>query len=1265
MNNKNNASQTLFRFVSLRNPQLTETKEDNLGFIHRPETISGTFDAAISSVMTGTALQKIRYMESATEAFSLQSFKSEKQIQESGYSELFSIGKKIAKQEILDDAEINLATQKFNNLDNTSLTNLWDNLIYQVVTQKDFYVKEAVVNVLKALHLGKVNQMTPTDELKKLNGDDLNAKSLDARVVLPIVLFGDGSNSSSNINFSNSFTVGKSAISDDIIYTTDLPNAVQEKLKWEGEKITEISTLSQEKGNLEQLKLELEKIQKSYYKIKNKRYDKAYQDYLAKYQEEINDYNRRLEEVEAQIKEDTPEEEIRALYADLGEMNVPPFDFTYKAELNFEDFTGKLSLESLYSFVSIFTEPLDGQKPDTGYDYSNMSVLSDRQLKLGEATVAISEEYDTYLEVFEKLNEEISLKTQSLFAKSPLQEQIYANLGGVLIPINNSTSENTTQTINRSYYLQANYHPEYSRAPGYVTFYYQAENNSWGLSSAKIVAVTEDGNYEENFSNISISNNKVMLPPFLMDNFKTAIRSLKIQIYFNNGEEATLDLSNITINQPYTGILYTERIKGETENPTTGTSDPKPGNFMPKHFGIKRLGIADYLKVVQSTHAYVPGEVTHIENVMAKEFKQKSTRRLRKSEIQTTTSKSTEREALSDTTSTSRNDLQTEVANVIQQNTAAEAHFRYGGESFEVGGSFASNNSKENSTRQAISKSQEITEKATERILTKVSEERIEKIIEEFEENNAHGFDNRNGEEHVVGVYRWVDKKMKNQIFNYGKRNMFEFMIPEPAKLHRLATFASKETINQPIDPRKAPEPHGMKDASASDDFKLKYWADYYNITLDDTIKKDLIVSHKVVGSPQSEGNGQFSDTDFIIPDDYTGKNASILWSTTRQRKRSGVFQGNYIMASAIRFSNLVGGDYYFSDRNDGMGGTQTIGALNLNGTNQFKVSGGNISQFSFNINVKCSLSDSYLSKWRKEQFDRIIEAYEAAYANFLEKQKEAEEKAKEEVEKNAQKLGNFYRDMERVTIKHNCIAYLLQDYLNLKTLGQNLTNNAETMDKFSVLLGEDLDQYTALAKFLEQAFEWTIMDYTFYPYYWANRKEWQKMYLSESTDPLFRSFLQAGMARVVVTVNPGFEDAVQFFMCTGKIWNDGEVPVIGDPLYMSIVDEMREPLGVKQGKAWITTLPTSLTILQDDAAGLKTDTALPFTQENPDDFEVPGDVVIETDFKLTGAQLNSGDDKFVDNIELNNGFLQLTTDDNPKEIVAQIPLADLKQALQ
>ncbi|MDR2205208.1 MAG: hypothetical protein LBE36_03500 [Flavobacteriaceae bacterium] len=41
----------------------------------------------------------------------------------------------------------------------------------------------------------------------------------------------------------------------------------------------------------------------------------------------------------------------------------------------------------------------------------------------------------------------------------------------------------------------------------------------------------------------------------------------------------------------------------------------------------------------------------------------------------------------------------------------------------------------------------------------------------------------------------------------------------------------------------------------------------------------------------------------------------------------------------------------------------------------------------------------------------------------------------------------------------------------------------------------------------MEQAFEWEIMDYTFYPYYWGGRKMWKDMYLSENMDPFSEVF--------------------------------------------------------------------------------------------------------------------------------------------------------------
>jgi len=1254
MNTNNNASQTLFRFVSLRNPQLTETQTDNLGFIHRPTDISSFFSNQVSE--TDSALAKFQSMERAAKSFTT-ALAKESQV-ESAFPEALKLGRKIAKREHLSDQDKNDSVTIYDSITKEQYESLWDNLMFQTVMQSDFYVKEAIIHVLKAIHLGYVRQLSPTEELKKINGEDLMAKAQEAKVVLPVRFFGDGTdNSGSTLVTNRSFTVGRSAVaSDDAINAQQLPVAIQEQLKTEGEKISELSGISLEKQSLEKLKTELEKTQKAYYKIKNKAYETAYKEYLGKYQSEIDEYNRKLEEIEAKITEETSEEEIRAWYAELGELNVPPFTFEYRDELNFEDFKAKLSLESLKLFVAIFTDANDKE-----LDFSSINVISDRQLQLGEVTVSMNDEIDTYAEVFEELNERLSIQTQFLFERTSLNERVYANLGGVLIPVSNSANT-LSNIIPRTYYLKAN---QQSGSNSYVTFYYQAESNTWGTASAKIYAVTDFNTYEETYSNISVAGNKVTFPSMLINKFGKVIRTLRIKIFFNNGEEANLEFSGFAMDEPYTGILYTERAKQEIENPSEPGTTPKPGTFIPKHFGVKRLGIADYLKVVQSTHAYVPGEVTHIENVMAKEFKQKSTRRLRRSEIQTTTSKSTERESLSDTTTTSRNDLQSEVANVIQQETNAQAYFRYGGGNkvpYEVGGSFATNNAKENSTRQAIAKSQEITEKATERILTKVAEERIEKIIEEFEENNAHGFDNRNGDKHVVGVYRWVDKKMKNQIYNYGKRTMFEFMIPEPAKLHRLATVFTKTptTFIEPVDPRKAPEPKRMSDPKSATEELIRYWADIYKVQLTALPDKNVTVKQgQIYEKPNTRNNFGPLTRLMQIPQNYVGKSGSIDFILVRESS---------LHNSDAYCTNFTGGDFPLNFGGSSNSGRRTFSGTYVKNDTVFSFRGRNLESCEYNIIFNCELSDEFMYVWKQESFTAIIQAYEAAYADFLERQKEAEEKAKaeEEEQKSKVQVSNFYREMERVIIKHNCIAFLLQDYLNNNTLGnRDLTNKAQSMKEFSIILDENLDQYAALAKFLEQAFEWTIMDYTFYPYYWASRDEWQTMYLSESTDPLFRNFLQSGMARVIVTVNPGFEDAVQFFMTTGRIWNGGEVPVIGDPMYMSIVDEMREPLGLKQGKAWITTLPTSLNILQEDSVGLKTLTALPFTQENPDEFEVPSDVVTETEFSIVNSQLNSGSDKFVDNMELNKGFLQLTTDDSPKEIIAQIPLSDLKQALQ
>jgi hypothetical protein len=576
--------------------------------------------------------------------------------------------------------------------------------------------------------------------------------------------------------------------------------------------------------------------------------------------------------------------------------------------------------------------------------------------------------------------------------------------------------------------------------------------------------------------------------------------------------------------------------------------------------------------------------------------------------------------------------MQTEVVKELEKQKSFQAHANYSKDTkiwkIDLGTSFATNNSQFNSNRQAVTKSQEITERAMERVQSKITEERIMKIIQEVSLTNVHEFDNRGGTsgtpQHITGVYRWVDKKMKNQIFNYGKRTMFEFMIPEPAKLHTLA-YKNVDTLKAPVDPRKAPAPHTMANVTNATKALLEYWANIYGVTLtEEPQNKQQIINAN--GSPQNEGSGRFFDSNFEITENYIAKSAVIDWYYTKQRHRSGFFQGNNVLTAHFSCSNLKGGGIYTNTQNSSRGGSTNVVDLNISDTFNYTVDGSNIGNFSVALKLACQPKPELLNAWKLENFNAIIEAYKAEYDAYkVEKANiEAERKANEENQKESQ--SNFYRIIEGDVIKHNCIAYLLQN--NGNALGVDFTSG-DTMETFKVALSDDLDKYTSTAKFLEQAFEWSIMDYTFYPYYWADRYAWQEMYLTENVDALFRSFLQAGLARVIVTVKPGFEEAVQYFLTTGKVWLGGETPIIGDPLYVSITQEMREPTGIAQGNYWITRIPTTLTILQSGSTGLPTldGQALPIFQEsdptkceNPNELEGLSEFVVNQDLRLSSS---------------------------------------------
>ena len=128
------------------------------------------------------------------------------------------------------------------------------------------------------------------------------------------------------------------------------------------------------------------------------------------------------------------------------------------------------------------------------------------------------------------------------------------------------------------------------------------------------------------------------------------------------------------------------------------------------------------------------------------------------------------------------------------------------------------------------------------------------------------------------------------------------------------------------------------------------------------------------------------------------------------------------------------------------------------------------------------------------------------------------------------------------------------------------------------------------VAQFFEQAFEWENITYLFYPYMWGRFNQWITKINTYDTDPLFTKFLQAGSARVLVPVHPGYNDAIMYFLeNNGAIWGGGEPPRLNDPLFISLADELRAQTddlanATAEGDPWQVILPTTLVYLQKDS---------------------------------------------------------------------------------
>ncbi|MGE6394574.1 hypothetical protein [Chryseobacterium scophthalmum] len=1200
--NTNNSSQTLFRFAAMRNPELSDPKNKERRFIFRSKQAkaSSKIDPLVNST---TSLQAVFKNPGAISGFTVHSEDSLKTLYPKFYD--FAVwvarNKSTATKEEFDKQIALCKTFGALTVDHV----LWDNLTYQVVTQKDFYAKELIMQYLHLAHI--------------LENYDLSEESFEdmkkAKVVLPKELF---KVSSAGSNGTSTSSVSQKVMFDD-----------------KAMKFAEATLMLKENENLTNSLLKLEKAYK-------KSYDKTYKETYTQYEKEVKPIieSVRKDSAEADRKKSILENRINYL-TQLSVAN--PEKFYANSELDME-------LHRIKDEIMKITIPY-AEMPEFDFQFETPeidAVQLGRALKsqdqnalnrlFGTATLT-----DAVAEItsFEELNQHITqnnqILQQTVLNNTVLNQQVSATVGGVVIPVNNN-------------FATAGYIPfsvkTYARSSTEWSLILALDSNI-EIASAKYKTLVKDVELSStSLSSLGGGSYLLFDLPRIPVSKTSGIEEFLVEGEFTSKDGITyrfnvklvIDPDNLDrITKQYTfrgadGCMPVDPPKpGTPENPENPSYNPsETSSFIPSGFGMKNIGVADYLKVEQSTYCYVEGDVAHIENIMAREYKERSTRRLKRSESQTTKSTESEKEKLTDTTTTERHEMQSEISKMAQEakdmnlstfvngsNTYPSGSVNYG-----ISAGFATHNSKEESNRQAVTEAKDITARALDRIVTKVKEERIDKVLEEYEENNKHGFDNTKGSNHVVGVYRWVDKVVKNQIYNYGKRMMFEFMIPEPAKLHTLGIkmIDEAEKLVKPVDPRESftnKMENFMSLDGLSGETILKFWSSKYNVEIDKK-PEDIVYIGKAFSNTvvDSVGDAEWDEAiagnaEIQVPEGYV----SITARGIVQSGGEGTW-GHYLR---------IGGEYM-------TGSEVPVKNFYPSIPVSFSIIGAHA--VDVNTTVKCQLTLEAKNAWFQKTFNKIIEAYEVE----LEKYNQALAEAKALGVQIKGSNPGFYRKIENTILRKNCISYMINQNTNVElTFGKGKYHNngyssgEETFLNTDIKVDAKLDQYAAFVKFMEQAFEWDIMSYYFYPYYWGNREKWAAMYQFDDNDPTFRAFMQSGMARVIVTVRPGFEEAVRHFLATGQIWNGGEVPVIDDPLFLSIVDEMRSALGKKQGEPWREKIPTSLTILQADSIGLKVEKALPCNCEPGVKFDDQLGEMCTTNFALNNNQIGQSSDKWME----------------------------------
>lgn len=597
---------------------------------------------------------------------------------------------------------------------------------------------------------------------------------------------------------------------------------------------------------------------------------------------------------------------------------------------------------------------------------------------------------------------------------------------------------------------------------------------------------------------------------------------------------------------------------------------------------VEPAGVADLMIVRQQLKQYQSGEVAHIENVLRGEEKTREHRKLdtmERTESETIEVDSTTENELE---TTERFEMQSEASRTIKEDQSAKAALSVSGSygpsvSFTASAEGSISSTKQEATKASTRYAKDVVDRSLSRIVEKKKTTKTLRILREIEETNTHKLTAPGDGDHISGVYQWVDKVYEAQIFNYGKRQLFEFVIPEPAALlwYSMRSPKSGEQLPPPI-PQFDVQPNEI------DESNYAYYASLYGASDITPPPKSYESVSKAFSAPKSADhddpvinhNDEISIPDGFEAQSFTARGAASTF-TRHDHRTFTVVVGNYMerISTVVGIIDLI--EKPFLPVMTDMGGDRDL-------TNKVPVafSAVGYDSYALTIVIKCKRTNYAMQKWAHETYQKIRNAYEIRVADWENKVAGILQDVSEGIEIKGRN-PKLNREIERDELKRQSIELLTEQRFELFDATRD-----EPMPYFDFHQARREGQYI---QFFENAFEWEQMMFSLYGYFWGRKSKWLERLLADNTDPQHLDFLKAGAARVVLPVRPGYEAAVLHFLETGTTWNGrGAPPDVTSPNYVSIVQEFKEASGnfeeeIEVGEPWDVIVPTSLVKLRPD----------------------------------------------------------------------------------